>query len=87
MEANLSRVAGMCVGSLFQRTGEAARAGCAVIPWHSRSPRERNMSDFADKLTYYETKCSQHLSRVRLSHSLALARGTQSATGSFGWNA
>jgi hypothetical protein len=30
------------------------------------------MPDFAGKLTYYETKCRQHLSRVRLSHVLAL---------------
>jgi len=30
------------------------------------------MSEFADRLTHYETKCRQHLSRVRLSHVLAL---------------
>jgi hypothetical protein len=30
------------------------------------------MTDFSERLTHYETKCRQHLSRVRLSHVLAL---------------
>ncbi len=30
------------------------------------------MSDFAERLTHYKIKCSQHLNRVRLSHVLAL---------------
>jgi hypothetical protein len=30
------------------------------------------MSEFAERLTHYDTKCREHLSRVRLSHMLAL---------------
>ena len=30
------------------------------------------MSDFAERVKHYDTKCRQHLSRVRLSHMLAL---------------
>jgi hypothetical protein len=30
------------------------------------------MTDFAERIKHYETKCRQHLNRVRLSHELAL---------------
>src|SRR6266404_8185250 len=61
------RNSGHCVGARV--TASAATPSIRNTPVPERT---KDMPDFAERVMHYDTKCRQHLSRVRLSHVLAL---------------